>query len=297
MPAGTLRVCVASPLLRRCAVAVLVVLWVAGACSGASGPNASRDVRLGDGFHVPDGSRLVGRVEPDLASFLPGLSTGAPRRGWAATLAVDGSATSVYRDLAAQASQAGFRNVVPPALACGVYHEPGADGTEQPSGHRGRSCASRGGSQQLGRSVEIMVARCARCAPEVGIGRIVYEGAAGTGRAMHVEPLPVTQLHPSPELENDWSALPGTRVLESAWYFYGCERTRLAVLAVTGDPDAVWQRVLDRVVNPVGGVTTTLGGRRIRFAVASDGPYQQNITMVEGPSGAGSTLTSWFCEG
>jgi hypothetical protein len=53
---------------------------------------------LGDGFEVPEGARLVGRVFPDPQDA----------HGWSATLLLDGDPMAVYNSLTAQARAAGF---------------------------------------------------------------------------------------------------------------------------------------------------------------------------------------------
>lgn len=197
-----------------------------------------------------------------------------------------------------KARRAGFANVDPAQSACSETRDAGPFGVGGQRAQHAVVCSGRGGDSAylVGRNLEIEVARCSRCSPEVGLARVAYDEGSGTGRGLRVVPLHVARVNPRPERQNHWADVAGTRVLVNSW-FYVCQRTQLAVLSVTGDPDKVWQEALDRALPLDGGVRLTAGGHRIRQAIAADGSDQQSITMDEGAAGSKPTLSSWYCEG
>jgi len=266
-------------------VAMLVLAGLAFGCgSGASGSGATatgtRRV-LPDGVRVPAGTQLIGRVVPDLTSYITGTDSADVQRAWTANLAVDGSASAVYSRIRAQAAEAGLPGLPPASTACSASADPGPTGMGTRSGGRLTTCGGSGGPGTIagvgGPVIRVEVARCERCRPETGVGRITYEAGPGTRAPGRVKKLVDAQTV-GPSDPRAWLRLPETTVLRSGWY-YSCQQNQLVALAVTGKPSKVWRTALDNSLTVRGVASTKVAGREVRQAVTFDGSDTQQVTM------------------
>lgn len=264
--------------MNRSRVALVTAIFVlCAACA-----DDALSPQLSDRFRVPSGARLIGRVVPDLQTYIDG--TTPPHRAWVANLAVNGSASRVYGDLRTQAQRLGFRDVASVGQACHTGPDPGAFGGGSGSGAHLVTCSGLGNRPGPGpgrptRTIRIEVARCALCRPTTGMGRVLFDAGSEAVPAQRVEPLTVSQ-QTGGSSPRAWVRIPGTAVVRSAWYD-ACQQNQLVALSVSGDPDEVWQRALDNGLNQVGAVAQTSKRGRVREALTADGSDVVVLTLDE----------------
>ena len=128
--------------------------------------------------------------------------------------------------------------------------------------------------------MHIEVVRCASCRPATGIGRVLYDAGSGTGDTGSVKHLVASQ-RIGPSDSSAWMRLPGTSVLQSGWY-YACQQNQFVALAISGNPDEVWQHALDNSLTLVGAVSRGSKGGRVREALTADGSDITQLTLDEG---------------
>lgn len=259
--------------------------------------------QLPDGFQVPKGATLVGPVIPDLvnATSQAGAS-GAPHHAWTATLKIDGHARSVYDALAGHARRAGFTDVPDPAHACESVPDVEV-GRSGPAGNglNVLTCSAYSPegayADESARRLELVVASCAPCRPEIGFAQIHYNSGSGARHGPAVTELPVPKQDPSLQGYPEWTKFSGTRVLMDERYpGSGCDVSQLVVLAVD-DPDRTWRSVLQQLPGVRIVVSATTGGRRFRQALASDGPSQELVSLADPYRDAPAVFTMSHCEG
>lgn len=262
------------------ALTVAVVVWVSG-CSSDAGTSLQSRRRLPNGLRVPAGARLIGRPVPDLTSFITGTAPADAQYAWAAHLSIDGSARRVYSRIRKAAGRAGLSGLPAASTACDTAGHPGPTGGGTGSGGQLTTCGGSGGpgtvAGTLGPVLRVEVARCERCEPATGIGRITYEGPFGSGAGQRVKPLHGLHFQGSSDPRR-WLRLPGTRVLRNGWY-HACEQNQLVALTVKGRPAQVWRAALANSPPVVGAASTKSGGSEVWQAVTFGDSKTDHLTM------------------
>ena len=279
--------------------AVLCLLAAINGCDSTSAGRSDRTARLPDGFHAPEGTTRVGPVMPELVRGV----TVARHRAWTAILKVHGEARGVYDALARQANHAGFAGVASASDACAS--EPDVDvGASGPAGNglRVLTCSAESPIPAVAkasgsRHLELVVASCRDCRPEIKFVLIHYDAGSSSEPPSEIVQGPVPTRDPSIPGYPEWTRFSGTRVLMNERYAgKGCEVSQVVALAVD-DASRTWRSVLHQLPGVRIVASTTRGGRRFRQAIAADGPSYERISLADAYRGEPAVFTMLHCEG